>query len=78
MFAKRCTHENPKINWVSLVRGGLRVGDTFVDADGSVWQIQVDLDCMKIFPAKIQDAPRTVRLYNNNRSKHNIGLKDMK
>ena len=78
MFSKRCTHESPKADWVSLVRDGLKVGDAFVDTDGSIWQIQVDWDCMKIFPAKVQDAPRTTRLYNNNHSGHNVGLKDMK
>lgn len=79
MFAKHCTNECPKVDWVSLVRKGKKVGDTFVDTDGSVWQIQVDLDTMKIFPARIQDTPRVERLFSGHCTKkqHVVGLKNL-
>jgi len=80
MFAKSCNNAGPKVDWISLVREGKKIGDTFVDTDGSLWQIQVDLDTMKIFPAKIQDTPRFERLFSGHCShkQHSVGLNNLK
>lgn len=79
MFAKRSNSVGPKVDWKSLVcEGKKKINDTFTDVDGSLWQIQIDLDTMTVFAAKVQDAPQPRRLYNGHCSKHGIGLGKMK
>lgn len=78
MFAKPCTHDKPRIDWAASFRSGkIKIGDTFTDIDGSTWQIQVDPDCLKVFPAKILDAPQPARLPARNCGKRTIGLKNL-